>query len=258
MEGVIVLLVVLGIPLYFLPSIIAFKRDHQQRVSIFALNFLLGWSLLGWVGSLVWSLAAGQERPQPPPAAPTAVKGAAVERLAAGPRPDAGAELDDSIDERAEDVVQDAAHIVSHAVENSRTRTIRWRDAGQLLDQDIRRRASRAGVINLAGDAVTAAIEQGLLMLLDRKAPDARVARTTQPLPVLETLDAADAEDEESQDQAAVQADTAITKTAATAEPGTDEQDPHLLENLEALIRMHERGVLTDAEMEAAKRRLLE
>ncbi|WP_419946348.1 superinfection immunity protein [Candidatus Poriferisodalis sp.] len=57
MEGLIVLIVLVGIPLYFLPSIIAFKRAHRQRVAILTLNILLGWTFLGWVGSLVWSLA---------------------------------------------------------------------------------------------------------------------------------------------------------------------------------------------------------
>ena len=56
MEGLIVIVVLLGIPLYFVPSIIAFKRSHPQRVSILTLNILLGWTFLGWVGSLVWSL----------------------------------------------------------------------------------------------------------------------------------------------------------------------------------------------------------
>ena len=42
------------LPLYFLPSIIARKGD--SFVSIFFLNFLLGWTLLGWIISLVWAI----------------------------------------------------------------------------------------------------------------------------------------------------------------------------------------------------------
>jgi len=41
---------------YFLPSFIAFSRDHKNKVAIFLLNLLLGWTVLGWVGSLVWSV----------------------------------------------------------------------------------------------------------------------------------------------------------------------------------------------------------
>jgi hypothetical protein len=42
--------------LYLLPSIIAYKRRHRQFIAILALNVLLGWTLLGWVGAFVWAL----------------------------------------------------------------------------------------------------------------------------------------------------------------------------------------------------------
>ena len=41
--------------LYFLPSIIAFLKGHKNRVPILILNFLLGWTFIGWVISLVWA-----------------------------------------------------------------------------------------------------------------------------------------------------------------------------------------------------------
>lgn len=44
------------IGLYFLPTIIAYYRKHEQRRWIFALNFIFGSTGLGWVGTLVWSL----------------------------------------------------------------------------------------------------------------------------------------------------------------------------------------------------------
>lgn len=268
MEGLIILAVVVGIPLYFLPSIIAVKRSHRQRGPIFALNFLLGWSLLGWAGSLAWALAAGQEEPKlPPPPPPRAHNRATAPAATSAPvgQTGAGTAPDDDIDENPDDVVRDAAVALALAVENSRTRTIRWRDAGQFLDDGLRRRASRAGVLNLPGESLTAAIEQGLLMLLDRKAPDARVARTSEPLPELGSPDTAagdDSVDENAQGQqpqpaaAETAAADSSVETAAAPEPEADEQDPQLMENLESLIRMHERGVLSDAELEAAKRRL--
>jgi hypothetical protein len=52
----IIILFILGI--YFLPTIIAGSRKHQQANAIFALNLFLGWTLLGWVGSLVWAATA--------------------------------------------------------------------------------------------------------------------------------------------------------------------------------------------------------
>ncbi|AXF22212.1 hypothetical protein CUJ89_06855 [Burkholderia pyrrocinia] len=44
--------------LYFIPSLIAFKRRHHNRVAITGLNVLLGWSVLGWIAAFVWSLTA--------------------------------------------------------------------------------------------------------------------------------------------------------------------------------------------------------
>lgn len=47
----------IGAVVYFLPTIIAFKRGKRNRGAILALNLFLGWSLLGWVVSLVWALS---------------------------------------------------------------------------------------------------------------------------------------------------------------------------------------------------------
>lgn len=52
----IIIACILGFTLYILPSVIAFKRGHQNCGAILALNILLGWSFLGWVAALVWSL----------------------------------------------------------------------------------------------------------------------------------------------------------------------------------------------------------
>ena len=41
---------------YFLPSIIAKSRGHQNFVAIAALNLLLGLTGVGWVLALIWSL----------------------------------------------------------------------------------------------------------------------------------------------------------------------------------------------------------
>ncbi len=45
-----------GFVLYFLPSILALARSKRDTVSIFVLNFLLGWTAIGWVVALVWAL----------------------------------------------------------------------------------------------------------------------------------------------------------------------------------------------------------
>jgi Superinfection immunity protein len=41
---------------YFVPSIVAFARSKRDSASIFILNLLLGWTAIGWVIALVWSL----------------------------------------------------------------------------------------------------------------------------------------------------------------------------------------------------------
>lgn len=43
---------------YFLPTIIAIMRGKNNTGGIFALNFLLGWTLIGWVGALIWALSS--------------------------------------------------------------------------------------------------------------------------------------------------------------------------------------------------------
>ena len=42
--------------LYFLPSLIG--RDKKDALGIFLVNFLLGWTLIGWVVALIWACAA--------------------------------------------------------------------------------------------------------------------------------------------------------------------------------------------------------
>lgn len=43
---------------YWLPSIVAAARGHQNCWAIVAFNLFLGWTVLGWIFALVWSLTA--------------------------------------------------------------------------------------------------------------------------------------------------------------------------------------------------------
>jgi T4 superinfection immunity protein len=45
-----------GLVMYFLPSILAFARNKRDTTGIVLLNFLLGWTMIGWVVALVWSV----------------------------------------------------------------------------------------------------------------------------------------------------------------------------------------------------------
>lgn len=46
----------IGIVIYFLPSFIARAMNHRNFTALFVLNLFLGWTILGWVGALVWAL----------------------------------------------------------------------------------------------------------------------------------------------------------------------------------------------------------
>ena len=52
--GLIALLIMLIV--YCAPSIVASQRAHHNRQAILALNLLLGWTVLGWIGALIWAL----------------------------------------------------------------------------------------------------------------------------------------------------------------------------------------------------------
>ncbi|MBU2759942.1 superinfection immunity protein [Acidithiobacillus sulfurivorans] len=43
--------------IYFIPTIIAMRRKKSNLAAIMVLNIFLGWSLVGWVISLVWALS---------------------------------------------------------------------------------------------------------------------------------------------------------------------------------------------------------
>lgn len=52
---------------YFVPSMIAWVRKHRSLPAIIALNILLGWTGIGWIGAFVWSLSwPGHDKPQTP------------------------------------------------------------------------------------------------------------------------------------------------------------------------------------------------
>lgn len=52
--------IIMGLSLYFLPTIIAGSRGHQNTVPIFLINLFLGLTLVGWVIALAWAFTAQQ------------------------------------------------------------------------------------------------------------------------------------------------------------------------------------------------------
>ncbi len=55
----------LGAFIYFLPSIVASKRDHLNCTAIVVLNVLLGWTFIGWVIAMVWAYTSQTKTPSP-------------------------------------------------------------------------------------------------------------------------------------------------------------------------------------------------
>jgi len=49
---------------YFIPAIVASTRKHHNAVAIGVLNLFLGWTILGWIGALIW--ACTNPRPSTP------------------------------------------------------------------------------------------------------------------------------------------------------------------------------------------------
>jgi len=49
-------LLILMFGLYLLPALISFLRLNRNYPAIFLLNLLLGWTGIGWVVALVWSV----------------------------------------------------------------------------------------------------------------------------------------------------------------------------------------------------------
>jgi len=61
MEAQALAVLVVTLIAYFFPAVIAKSRKHRNRGAITALNLLLGWTGLGWIAALIWSLTANTE-----------------------------------------------------------------------------------------------------------------------------------------------------------------------------------------------------
>ena len=50
------IIIVIGIVFYFLPSLLANGSKKKNTASIFIINLFLGWTILGWVIALAWAV----------------------------------------------------------------------------------------------------------------------------------------------------------------------------------------------------------
>ncbi len=51
-----ILLVLVGMVVYFVPCLVGSRRNHRNAMPIFILNLFLGWTFVGWVGAMGWAM----------------------------------------------------------------------------------------------------------------------------------------------------------------------------------------------------------
>jgi hypothetical protein len=59
-----VIMLMLILILYLLPTLIAFGREHPRRGEIAVVNIVVGWTLIGWIIVFLWA-ALGRTEAQP-------------------------------------------------------------------------------------------------------------------------------------------------------------------------------------------------
>ena len=63
----VVLAILVVPPVYFLPSILAASKGHPHAPTLFLVNILSGWTIVGWLACLVWAASLpGEPKPYTP------------------------------------------------------------------------------------------------------------------------------------------------------------------------------------------------
>ena len=55
---VFVILLLLCLIIYMLPTLIAYARDVRSRQTITVVNIIFGWTLIGWLIAFLWAMLA--------------------------------------------------------------------------------------------------------------------------------------------------------------------------------------------------------
>ncbi len=64
MDDVIYLLFIIILAVvYFAPGMIASRRQHHNKGTIWVLNLFFGWTLLGWVLVFIWACTPVRKEP---------------------------------------------------------------------------------------------------------------------------------------------------------------------------------------------------
>ena len=53
---------IVGLIIYFVPTLIALFRRHDNGFPIFLTNLLFGWTFIGWIIAFIWSFTAIRRR----------------------------------------------------------------------------------------------------------------------------------------------------------------------------------------------------
>lgn len=53
---IMIVIVLVFIVLYLFPSVIAIKKKHKDLIKILIINIFLGWTIVGWIISLVLAI----------------------------------------------------------------------------------------------------------------------------------------------------------------------------------------------------------
>ncbi len=60
MEIGAIVVIILIVGFYLVPTLIAETRGAKHAGSIFAINLLFGWTILGWIAALIWACVEDQ------------------------------------------------------------------------------------------------------------------------------------------------------------------------------------------------------
>ena len=51
----LIFIIIITALIYFIPTVVCLIRKHTYKFYIIFLNIILGWTLIGWIASLIWS-----------------------------------------------------------------------------------------------------------------------------------------------------------------------------------------------------------
>lgn len=69
------IIVLIGVLLYFLPTLYANGEKKKHQEAIFIINGFFGWTIIGWFGALIWAMVAEKKTPPDDMAHRTAYRG---------------------------------------------------------------------------------------------------------------------------------------------------------------------------------------